>query len=92
MAHFWIVTVAGALIAIVFGIRCTVPSPAHVSLAAMSLECVTTVPFSVVPQTKAVSVVQVTATVTPALPIVPDPDATTQVCAGPVGWVFTVTL
>ena len=51
MAHFWIVTVAGALIAIVFGIRCTVPSPAQVSLAAMSLECVTTVPFSV-PQAK----------------------------------------
>jgi len=51
------------------------------------------VPFSVTPQTKAVLVVQVTTTLaTAALPIVPDPDETTQVCVGPVGWVLTVTL
>src|SRR5450755_621211 len=92
MAHGCTVTVAGATIAIGAVTRCTVPAPAQVSSAVMSAACVTTVPFSVTPQTKAALVVQVTATKTPTLPIVPDPDATTQVCAGPAGWVLTVTL
>ncbi len=80
MAHFWIVTVAGARMLIEFGMRCTVPAPAQVSLAVILLACVTTVPFSVTPHTNGATVVHVTATfVTGAAPTIPEPAATVQV-------------
>ena len=45
MAQGWMVTVAGASISMLLGTACLVPFPAHVSLALMLLEWVTTVPF-----------------------------------------------
>src|SRR5678815_1047402 len=46
MAQGWMVTVAGPLMAMVFGTEWVTPSPAQVSLAPMLLPCVTTVPFA----------------------------------------------
>src|SRR5438105_5301885 len=45
MAQGWMVTVAGAPISMLLGTECFVPAPAHVSLAVMLLEWVSTVPF-----------------------------------------------